>query len=103
METIARRVADYQALEKPGDFFITEPNEHERGMRRLSFWCSCGKCVDKFTGLAGITIRDDGQQVDGSWGWNKNWDKPTCTPSIGIGVGNDHWHGHLIDGVFKSC
>lgn len=96
-EVTARKVADFDHCEKPGDFYITEPNPHEGGMRRLSFLCPCG-CGD----LCGIRIRDDGQNVGGAWGWNKDAGKPTTTPSIAIGP-NNHWHGYLTDGVFKAC
>ena len=91
----ANRVADFSAAKNPGDFFVTAFNPHEQ-CRRLSFLCPCG-CGD----LAGIRIRDDGQQVDGAWSWNRSEDKPTCQPSILIDRG--HWHGYLTDGVFKSC
>lgn len=100
----ARRVADYSAMEKPGDFFITDASPNEGGARRLTFLCPCGNC-DMTGGLAGIRIRDDGKNVDGAWGWNLDWDKPTTTPSIDIkdGKGGSHWHGFLTDGVFVSC
>lgn len=104
MSVQANRVANYAALQHPGDFYITDPNPHEGGMRRLSFLCPCGTC-DGFVGLAGVRIRDDGKQTDGAWGWNLDLDKPTVTPSIDIkdGKGGSHWHGFLTAGVFKSC
>ena len=95
METQGRHVADFDACENPGDFFITEPNPHEGGARRLSFLCPCGCCS-----LCGIRIRDDGQNTEGAWGWNLDEDKPTATPSININ--NGHWHGYLTEGVFKA-
>jgi hypothetical protein len=95
-EVKARHVAAYDQCERPGDYFITEPNPHDGGMRRLSFMCPCG-CGD----LCGIRIRDDGQNVGGAWGWNGDMEKPTATPSIAIGPGQ-HWHGFLTDGVFRS-
>ncbi len=96
-DVTARRAADYDHCETPGDFFISGPNPHEGGMRRLSFLCPCG-CGD----LCGVKIRDDGKNVEGAWGWNGDYDKPTTTPSIAIGPAG-YWHGHLTDGVFKSC
>ena len=96
MSVVARKVADFDHAERPGDYFITEPNQHEDGARRLSFLCPCG-CGD----LAGIRIRDDGQQINGAWAWDRNEDKPTCTPSILINKG--HWHGYLTAGVFVEC
>ena len=35
-----------------------------------------------------------------SWDWNGSRDKPTLSPSVHH-VG--HWHGYLIDGVWRSC
>ena len=103
MSVQARRVENFQACTNPGDFFITPPNPHEGGARRLSFLCPCG-CGD----LAGIRVRDDGSQKDGAWAWDKNEDCPTCTPSIGImcrlnKVHRFHWHGYLTKGVFEEA
>lgn len=100
-ETTANRVANFGECSNPGDFYITEPSDHDFGARRLSFLCPCG-CGD----LCGIRIRDDGQNIDGAWGWNKDVDKPTTTPSIRISgktPSEEHWHGYLTDGVFKQC
>ncbi len=92
----ANRVAGFDECKQPGDFYITAPNEHEGGMRRLSFRCPCG-CGD----LCVIRIREDGQHDAQAWGWDKNEDCPTTTPSINISGG--HWHGYLRAGVFESC
>lgn len=92
----ATRVKGFEDCKNPGDFYITEPNAHEGGMRRLTFQCPCG-CGD----ICGIRIRDDGQQDIYSWAWNRDHDKPTTKPSIRIG--EDHWHGDLTNGVFKPC
>lgn len=94
----ANRVADFDSCKQPGDFFLTEPSMYEKGMRRLSFLCPCG-CGD----LCGIRVRNDGQNIDGAWGWDRNEDAPTCTPSIDINPGSGHWHGHLKAGVFEPC
>lgn len=96
MRITARKVGGFSEAKQPGDFFITAPNVHEGGARRLSFLCPCG-CGD----LAGIRIRDDGQQMDGAWAWDGNEEQPTCTPSILINKG--HWHGYLTAGVFVEC
>ena len=88
------KVADYYACKQVGDFFFTPPNE--KGERILSFRCPCG-C----NALAAVKVRVDGTQTDGAWGWNKDEEKPTVTPSIRIN--NTEWHGYLTDGVFKSC
>lgn len=95
-ECKAKKVDGFDSCNNPGDFYITEPNNHDGGCRRLSFRCPCG-CGD----LCGIRIRDDGTNRDGSWGWNKNEELPTTTPSIDINHG--HWHGYLTDGVFVQC
>lgn len=87
------KVNNYEECKKVGDWFFTPAVE---GVRRLSFLCPCG-CGS----LAGIKVRDDGTQADHAWGWNRDEEKPTCTPSIAIN-GNE-WHGYLTDGIFKSC
>ncbi len=92
----ATKVADFDHAKNPGDFFLSGPNEHDGGARRLSFICPCG-CGD----LCGIRVRDDGQNVNGAWGWDRNEESPTCTPSIAIN--GNHWHGYLKAGVFESC
>lgn len=92
----AHKVDDYQACKNPGDFFLTPPNEHEGGARRLSFLCPCG-CGT----LAGIRVNDQGTQENHCWAWDRNEESPTCTPSILIDHG--HWHGYLTGGIFKSC
>ena len=91
----ANHVADFDACKNPGDFFLTPPNPAEGGARRLSFICPCGCGA-----LAGIRVRDDGQQLGGAWAWNRDEDKPTCTPSIDI---KSCWHGHLTAGEFIPC
>lgn len=95
-EVKAQKVADFDACTEPGHFYITQPNPAENGMRRLSFKCPCG-CGD----LCAIRIRDDGLNEGGAWGWDKNEETPTTTPSININSG--HWHGYLTAGVFKPC
>lgn len=93
---MGRHVANYDACKEPGDFYFSPPNPAENGMRLLSFLCPCG-CGE----LCGIRVRDDGQNIDGAWGWNKDEEKPTTTPSIAIN--QNHWHGYLKNGVFESC
>lgn len=92
----ATHVPDFDHANDPGDYFITPPNEHEDGMRRLSFKCPCGCGM-----LAGIRVRNDGQHTAKGWEWNGDEDKPTVKPSIKIN--NGHWHGYLTDGKFVSC
>lgn len=94
MAAKATNRGDFEHCENPGDFFITPPNDV--GERRLSFLCPCGCGM-----LAGIKIRDDGQQSGGAWSWNFDKAAPTCAPSILINQG--HWHGYLTNGEFVSC
>lgn len=95
-EVLARKVADFDSCNEPGECFLSLPNPAEGGMRRLSFRCPCG-CGD----LCGIRVRDDGAQDGKAWGWDKNEESPTATPSININ--NGHWHGFLTAGVFRAC
>jgi hypothetical protein len=92
----ATKVRGLSECVNPGDFFMTDPNPHEGNMRRLTFKCPCG-CGD----FAGIRVRADGIHDQQAWGWNKDEEKPTTTPSIMIG--QNHWHGYLTDGEFVSC
>jgi hypothetical protein len=89
------RVKGYYECKQVGDFFFTE--ENVAGKIRLSFMCPCGCGI-----LAGVTVRSDGKQIEGAWGWNKDFEKPTTTPSIFIEPSGNHWHGYLTDGIFKS-
>ena len=94
----ATRVIDFYHCKNPGDYYISEVNEHDHGCRQLSFFCPCGCGI-----YAGIRIHDDLQQKDnpGTWAWNGNWDCPTATPSILINGG--HWHGYLTNGEFVTA
>lgn len=96
MKVKARRVANFDECEKPGDFFLTAPNLHDGGCRQLSFLCPCG-CG----GLCGIRVRDDGTTANYAWQWDRNEEQPTCKPSINIS--NGHWHGYLTAGEFIPC
>jgi hypothetical protein len=84
-----RRVNAYEDLQKPGDgYWDAVPPT------RLHFLCPCG-CGS----LAGITVSGEYP-----WQWNGDLEKPTATPSILINKDSGcAWHGHLTDGVFKSC
>lgn len=95
-EIKAKLVSGFDQCNEPGEFFLTEPNEAEGGVRRLSFRCPCG-CGD----LCGIRVNDDGSTRNYAWAWDGNKESPTTTPSILIN--KDHWHGYLTAGVFKSC
>ena len=56
------------------------------------------------------TLFDSGTTESNCWAWDRNFDAPTCTPSIEIlGKLQDdgsfpwHWHGYLTNGIFRSC
>lgn len=103
MEVQSHRVLDYSHTKNPGDFFITSAGGD--GVRGLLFLCPCG-CGD----LCGIRVNDSGTTESNCWAWDRNFDAPTCTPSIEIlGKLQDdgsfpwHWHGYLTNGIFRSC
>jgi hypothetical protein len=64
----------------------------------LSFWyccpCGCGAVAPLLSGN-GMKPSDSP-----SWNWNGSTDAPTLHPSVNH-VG--HWHGWLVDGIWKSC
>lgn len=95
-EVAGRKVANFAACEKAGDFFLTPPTPAEGGARRLSFLCPCGCGA-----LCGILVNDDGTQNNYAWAWDRDENAPTVTPSIAIN--NGHWHGYLTAGVFRPC
>jgi hypothetical protein len=94
MEVKATLKENETDLVNPGDFCFTQVGE---GRLHLGFMCPCG-CGD----FTGIIVREDGQHSKPAWGWNKDREKPTVTPSIRR-LDRCQWHGHLTDGVFKSC
>jgi hypothetical protein len=88
MDIIARRVADYEHLENPGDYIVYD----EENVKQITFLCPCG-CGD----LGSVNIN---QSDPYCWKWNGDKDKPTTTPSIKqLSCG---WHGYLTDGIFKT-
>jgi hypothetical protein len=95
MEVKANRVDgdDIDGLKNPGDFRWTGISNDGGPPGRMMFVCPCG-CGD----LCGVTLKP---VVPTGWEWNRDFDKPTLTPSILINRG--HWHGYLTDGVFRSC
>ena len=97
MPVKARKVAGYDEAKQPGDFWIAAPNCFEGDARRLTFVCPCG-CGE----IAGIRIRDDGENTDGAWVWDRNETEPTVTQSIRILTGCC-WHGFLAKGEFVTC
>ena len=37
------------------------------------------------------------------WHWNGDLDKPTLTPSIGVGPKFEQWHGFMKNGRLEAC
>jgi Family of unknown function (DUF6527) len=98
MEAIQKmKVKNFDECKNTGDWYFTDADaDPSRPHRRLSFLCPCGCGM-----LAGIRVRNDGANDGQAWGWNKDEDNPTCEPSININ--DNHWHGYLTNGIFKSC
>lgn len=89
-----RRVADYNGMEREGDFYF-----HERdGRKHITIW---------YPGLAGedrhwcdLPLQAGAAPAGPVWGWDGNEEKPTLNPSIHV-IG--HWHGYLEAGRLRSC
>ena len=88
MNTPARRVLSFEEMTQPGDFMWSET--------RMTFVCPCG-CGSH----GGVAVGGDPAKHP-IWGWDKNLDKPTITPSIRF-LSGCQWHGYLTDGEFRSC
>lgn len=88
----ARQVADYDAVERPGDFYFA-PVQGMAGETHLHVMLPGGSfiCIGVRRGEPG------GSRV---WGWDGNEAKPTITPSIHA---IDRWHGFLTAGRLRSC
>jgi len=87
-----RRVADYDSVEGPGDFYF-KPVQGMNGETCL------------YVMLPGRTFICIGVARGPStapkvWGWDGNEDTPTLTPSIHA---IDHWQGFLTAGRLQSC
>lgn len=89
-ESVATRKRTFgeQEMERPGDFCFAEDFGY------IYVWLPGRKAPDAITVHRGSS---DGVRV---WGWDGNEESPTLTPSI-HDLGN--WHGHLVNGVLKSC
>jgi hypothetical protein len=91
-----RKVADYDAMELPGDFYF-EPVGGLGGDTCIHLFLPdrCFICLP--------IARDPSKAEKGElpvWGWDGNEEKPTLTPSIDT---KDHWHGWLRAGRLVSC
>jgi len=102
MEVRAARVDKCDMLEHPGDFVLTTHRGQyvDIGLVEVTgiiFLCPCG-CKEQWSLKFKNAVPADNRM----WEWNGCQDKPTLSPSISKIVGCQ-WHGHLTDGVFKSC
>lgn len=87
-----RRVADYDAVERPGDFYF-HPVEGMAGENHLHVTLPGGAFIC-------IGVQQGGTCGPGVWTWDGNEERPTLTPSIhAIG----RWHGYLTAGRLVSC
>lgn len=87
-----RRVADYDAIERPGDFYF-KPVEGMGGETCLHIKLPGGAFIC-------IAVQRGGPCGPRVWGWDGNEEKPTLAPSIHA---IDHWHGFLEAGRLQSC
>jgi hypothetical protein len=87
-----RRVADFDAIEKPGDFYF-EPVQGMGGDTCLHIQMPDGAFIC-------IAVARGGNTTPKVWGWDGNEDRPTITPSIHC---IDRWHGWLEAGRLRSC
>lgn len=80
----------------PGSFSISAPDDD--GEQYLWYGCPCG-CGPRGPIIVGngFKPKDDGAPT---WEWNGSLDAPTLRPSVWH---KGHWHGHLQDGIWKSC
>ncbi|HWA07934.1 MAG TPA: DUF6527 family protein [Opitutaceae bacterium] len=87
-----RKVADYDAVERPGDFYFqkVEGMEGETQIHLMlpshTFIC--------------LGVARGSSATPKVWGWDGNEEKPTLEPSIHT-IG--HWHGYLRNGRLQSC
>lgn len=87
-----RKVADYDAMERPGDFYF-KPMQGMEGETCLHITLPGGAYIC-------IGVKRGGHDTPKVWGWDGNEERPTLTPSIhAIG----RWHGYLRAGRLESC
>jgi hypothetical protein len=108
MEVKSNKVAGWDDLNQPGDFYINRSS----GQTYIHFYCPCGVCGREYSCMIPIAT---GEKIDKSWQWDGNEESPTLQPSIqrhvsiqenvehGIHKHECSWHGYLTDGVFRSC
>jgi hypothetical protein len=87
--TDCRKVAGFDQMEKPGDFYFDPRDDHEGIVIILP--------GQTFVHLAVNRGAPAGARV---WGWDGNEEKPTITPSIHA---LEHWHGYMTQGRLVSC
>ena len=87
-----RQVVDYDAVERPGDFYF-HPVQGMDGETALHIMLPGSTFIV-------IGVRRGSSTTPKVWGWDGDHYKPTLTPSIHT-VG--HWHGFLRAGRLVSC
>lgn len=80
-----------------GSFVI---EEDRNSVLRFKSLCPCGCGSMSFLRVGRGEKPDREKAGEPTWQWNGDVEKPTLYPSINH---IDHWHGWLIDGVWRSC
>lgn len=88
----ARRVADYDTMERPGDFYFA-PVQGLGGETCLHAILPGGAFIC-------IAVKRGCSSDPRVWQWDGNEERPTLHPSIDC---HGAWHGWLRDGRFESC
>lgn len=89
-----RRVAGYDAVEKPGDFYWYNLANGKRYLFLAEPSTDAEFDAEGFT-LIHIPVRQGKNEKGVAWGWDGNEDSPTITPSIHtVGI----WHGWVRAG-----
>lgn len=110
MEVTANKVAGWDDLKQPGDWYFM-PDSQGNEFAYLVYVCPCGNCGRQY--LSQIPISEADHSGRPRWQWNGDQENPSLTPSIQRRVeihahGDEpaykcDWHGYLTDGVFRSC
>lgn len=97
MTIVARRVTEFDDLQKPGQFMFTGRQDWA-GHGGMIFVCPCGCGSPRCITFRGTPNPDNHP----TWEWDGNEDKPTLTPSL-LSTTGCKWHGFLTEGEFHSC
>lgn len=87
-----RKVSDYEAMERPGDFYFA-PVQGIEWETALHINLPGGAFIC-------IGVKRGGPGGPRVWGWDGNEEQPTLEPSINC---VDRWHGFLRAGRLESC